>query len=154
MNFYIETIRRNYLVISSSICVYVCQLHTKHRLSTVHNSLYRLGKVLCKCSCERGWVCLSGGKPSASSEAHPPQRSEAPIFWRGRKAEPYSERSEPYSPLGRLLARGTVGGRCVSKKNLSEKWISEKMRKYAVLPLHLPAVAGRWVRWSSLGWRS
>lgn len=33
----------------------------------------------------------------------------------------------------------------LAKKNLSEKWISEKRRKYAVLPLHLPAVAGRWL---------
>ena len=58
-------------------------------------------------------MCLSGGKPSASSEAHPPQRSEAPIFWRGRKAEPYSERSEP---LGGRVGEG-FGAR--SSSNLS-----------------------------------
>ena len=61
MNFYIETIRRNYLVMSSSICVYVCQLHTKHRLSTVHNSLFRLRRFgVCRYVGLLVFICFIG----------------------------------------------------------------------------------------------
>ena len=56
---------------------------------------------------------------------------------------PIASEASHISPLGRLLARGTVGGRRVSEKNLERKLVGEKKRKYAVLPLCLPAVAGR-----------